>query len=146
MTDTVNQTDIASCVFDVLKAIVTSAPATAKSCAYEDAPTDAQSFPSIKMQTLDGPPVEKRYLDGGSIANYRFALLLRRQATEDQDRLDARAALEDIASTLVASNIELGEGRADWGISLDTLPYRVETSADYADWKAELTLKYQTNR
>ena len=73
-------------------------------------------------------------------------LLLRRQALEDQDRLDARALLERVASSLAEADVELGEGRTAWDLSLDTLPYRTESAADYADWKAELTLKYQTNR
>lgn len=139
------QADVATCVFDVLKAVVEGIPSVA-TCAYEQAPTDAQGLPCITMQTIDGVPVERRYLDGGCVANYRFALLLRQQALEDQDRLDARALLERVASSLAEANVELGEGRAAWGMSLDTLPYRAESAADYADWKAELTLKYQTNR
>lgn len=139
------QADVATCVFGALKTIVEGDPGVA-SCTYEQTPTDAQGLPCITMQTLDGTPVERRYLDGGRVENYRFALLLRRQALEDQDRLDARALLERLASSLAEADVELGEGRTAWDLSLDTLPYRAESAADYADWKAELTLKYQTNR
>lgn len=139
------QADVATCVFGALKTIVEGDPGVA-SCTYEQTPTDAQGLPCITMQTLDGTPVERRYLDGGRVENYRFALLLRRQALEDQDRLDARALLERVASSLAEADVELGEGRTAWDLSLDTLPYRAELAADYADWKAELTLKYQTNR
>ena len=121
------QADVATCVFGALKTIVEGDPGVA-SCTYEQTPT------------------ERRYLDGGRVENYRFALLLRRQALEDQDRLDARALLERVASSLAEADVELGEGRTAWDLSLDTLPYRAESAADYADWKAELTLKYQTNR
>ena len=133
------QADVATCVFGALKMIVEGDPGVA-SCTYEQTPTDAQGLPCITMQTLDGTPVERRYLDGGRVENYRFALLLRRQALEDQDRL------ERVASSLAEADVELGEGRTAWDLSLDTLPYRTESAADYADWKAELTLKYQTNR
>lgn len=139
------QADVATCVFGALKMIVEGDPGVA-SCTYEQTPTDAQGLPCITMQTLDGTPVERRYLDGGRVENYRFALLLRRQALEDQDRLDARALLERVASSLAEADVELGEGCTAWDLSLDTLPYRTESAADYADWKAELTLKYQTNR
>lgn len=139
------QADVATCVFSVLKTIVEGDPGVA-SCTYEQTPTDAQGLPCITMQTLDGTPVERRYLDGGRVENYRFALLLRRQALEDQDRLDALALLERLASSLAEADVELGESRTAWDLSLDTLPYRAESAADYADWKAELTLKYQTNR
>lgn len=56
-------------------------------------------------------------------------LLLRRQALEDQDRLDARALLERVASSLAEADVELGEGRTAWDLSLDTLPYPVPESA-----------------
>lgn len=146
MTDSrATQADIAACVFDELKAIVASLP-DVTGCAYERAPTDAQDLPCITMQTLDGAPVERRYLDGGRVANYRFALLLRKQDQEDQDRLDARALLERVASSLAEAHVELGANRTAWGMTLDTLPHRAEAGAGFADWRAELTLKYQTNR
>lgn len=100
----------------------------------------------ITMQTSTALPWSAATWTEAAWRTTASALLLRRQALEDQDRLDARALLERVASSLAEADVELGEGRTAWDLSLDTLPYRAESAADYADWKAELTLKYQTNR
>lgn len=137
--------DTAACVFSALEAIVANAPEI-KSCTYEHAPTDALQLPCIIMQTLGGDPVERRYLDGGCIAAYRFSLQLRLIAEDDQSRLDARAILARIASEVERAEIDLGAGRTSWGVSSDTLPSRIDSNESPADWRTELTLNYQTHR
>lgn len=137
-----SQNDVAARVFAALEAVVANEPAI-KGCAYEHAPTDAQSLPCITMRTLEGAPIEKRYLDGGSVANYRFAVLLRQQAHDDQTRLEAQAALTRIALSLAQASIDLGAARAPRRLFLDTLPHGVKEAEGYADWQAECTLQYQ---
>lgn len=137
--------DVAACVFEALEAVIAQA-SEIKSCTYEHAPTDALQFPCIIMQTLGGDPVERRYLDGSCIAVYRFSLQLRLIAEDDQGRLDARALLARIASEVERAEIDLGAGRTPWGVSSDTLPSRIDSTEGHADWKTELTLKYQAHR
>lgn len=137
--------DVAVSVFEALEAIIANAPEI-KSCTYEHVPTDALQLPCIIMQTLGGDPVERRYLDGSCIAAYRFSLRLRLVADNDQERLDARALLDRIASEVEQTAIDLGVGRTPWGVSSDTLPSRIETAEGRADWQTELTLKYQVHR
>lgn len=137
--------DVAACVFEALASIVAHAPEI-KSCTYEHAPTDTLQLPCLIMQTLGGDPIERRYLDGSCIAAYRFSLQLRLIVEDDQGRLDARATLARIALEVEQADIDLGAGRTSWGVSSDTLPSRIESAEGSADWKTELTLKYQVHR
>ena len=140
----VEHEDVAARVFATLETLVTGF-SEIKGCEYEHAPTEAPSLPCVTMQTLGGDPIEKRYLDGSRIAAYRFSLQLRQQTEDDQGRLDARSLLERLASEIEHTAIDLGAGRASWGVSSDTLPSRIESTEGYADWRTELTLKYRTN-
>lgn len=140
----VDQTDIAERVFNVVEAIVEASEGF--SCEYEYLPADAKELPCVMMQTLTGPPLEKTYLDGSYVANYRFALYLRQADADTQARLDARGILNSLAEAVMASTIDLGEGCSMWSLRKENLPSRMQADEGYIDYQVTLALKYKALR
>ena len=74
-----DRADVVERLYGAVEALVLSSPAGLR-CEYEYLPTDRSELPCVSMQVLDGDPIERRYLDGGTVWRLPVALVLR-QAT-----------------------------------------------------------------
>jgi len=136
-----DQTDIAEKVLEAVEALV----AENLPVEYEYLPADVKELPCLMVSTIPGNPVEKEYVDGSYIANYRFGLLLRQSAEDSQARLDAIRILRNIADDLCKSPPRL-EGVEVWGLNKDNLPSRIATEEPYVDYQVTLTVQYKAHR
>ena len=63
-----DRADVVERLYGAVEALVLSSPAGLR-CEYEYLPTDRSELPCVSMQVLDGDPIERRYLDGGTVWN-----------------------------------------------------------------------------
>jgi len=140
----INQTNIAEKVFDTVEVLTKELPGLG--CEYEYLPTNAKELPCLMMSTLPGNPIEKEYLDGAYIANYRFSLLLRQAAEETQARIDALQSLRNLANLLEKDPPELGDGCQVWSCQVDNLPARISAEEPYVDYQVTLRVQYRAHR
>lgn len=140
----ISQTDVAENVFDAVEALVNTS-CIGMTCEYEYLPTSKADLPCIMVQTLTGKPIEREYLDGSYLANYRFALYLRTIDDSTRTRLDGRKILKDLASILCTNHPKLDNDKVVWSCECDTLPCRISTEPSYSDWQVTLTLKYKSH-
>ena len=54
----------------------------------------------MSMQVLDGDPIERRYLDGGTVWRLPVALVLRQAADDTAERLDAQEILRSLCAAV----------------------------------------------
>ena len=113
----VDQTDMAERVYEAVEALVESSPLGLR-CEYEYLPTKRAELPCLSMQTLGGDPVVRRYLDGGVVLQYPFALVLRQSSEDTRDRLDAPRVLRELSRALCS----LGEPEAVATLDLECAP------------------------
>ena len=144
MADEIDQTDVAERVYGAVEAIAASMPEGLR-CGYEYLPADAGELPCLSVATLTGNPVEMGFLDGGYIANYRFAVQLRQAEADTRGRLDAPRILRELATAFCAAPLDLG-GAALYSRSVDTLPSRVSAAAGAIDYQVTLTVRYRSQR
>jgi len=139
----VDQTDIAEKTLEVIEGLIKKADKEKISCEYEFLPTNALELPCVTMTTLPGSPIEKTYLDGSYVANYRFGLTLRQTAEDMRKRLDARAFLQQLAKDFCETAIDLGEDCQIWYIKIDNLPSRIADDDNFIDYQVTLTVQYK---
>lgn len=152
MADEIDQSGIAERVYGAVEALVASS-ALPLGCEYEYLPTERAELPCISVQTLNGAPVEKRYLDGSYVAAYRFALVLRQESDDTRERLDSTkilrelaAAVRSLADPTTRTTLDLGSEARLWSISADTLPARVQAQQGCTDYQVTLAVKYKQQR
>lgn len=141
----IDQTDVAEKVYDVVEALVSSSSLDLV-CEYEYLPATSSELPCVTMQTLTGTPVEREYLDGAYIANYRFALYLRMEAADTASRLSGRKVLDALAKEFAVAKLDFGESYDIWEQRIDTLPCRIAAEEAWADYQVTLTIKYKSHR
>ena len=124
-----DRADVVERLYGAVEALVLSSPAGLR-CEYEYLPTDRSELPCVSMQVLDGDPIERRYLDGGTVWRLPVALVLRQAADDTAERLDAQEILR-----ARLREIEAG-----------TLPARVQAAPGTTDYRVTLVVKYKTQR
>lgn len=145
MDDEVCQADVAERAYRAVEEAARAACPGLR-CEYEYLPADAGELPCLSMITLAGSPVEMGFLDGSYIANYRFALQLRQAEADTRGRLDAAGTLRGLADALRSWPLDLGEGKALYSCSVDTLPSRVAAAEGAIDYQVTLTVRYKSQR
>lgn len=141
----IDQTDIAEKVLNVIEALVATSSIEGLRCEYEYLPTAEGELPCISMATLPGKPIEKEYLDGSYIANYRFALNLRQVAIDERARLDARKVLNDLADVFISTPLDFGSQYAIWKRMKEVNPARVAADEKYLDYQVTLLIQYKSH-
>lgn len=138
----VEERDVAMQVYSLVKEIAAAMLPNAE-CTYAALSSSEETLPCIATFPLEGDPVERRYLDGSYVATYRFALVLRVCTESDQDRMDARRDVDEIAARVEEGVIDLGSNCELWGVVRETLPYCLEESETYSDWRVTLLVTYK---
>ena len=100
-----------------------------------------------------GDPIERRYLDGGTVWRLPVALVLRQAADDTAERLDAQeilrslcAAVRSLADPSAGYSLDLGSGARLREIEAGTLPARVQAAPGTTDYRVTLVVKYKTQR
>lgn len=146
------QNDVAAYVYVAVRDAVAALAGAdnAVACAFGVAPDEASGLPCVTVIPQNANPVEKKYLDGSRVSNCAFALLLRTQATAEEDLLGACALLEKVAKRL-EEGFSIGEGRQLWSVAVDGLPHFVEeaqvgdvAATAYSDWRVTLSVTYRS--
>ena len=145
----VDQTDMAERVYEAVEALVESSPLGLR-CEYEYLPTKRAELPCLSMQTLGGDPVVRRYLDGGVVLQYPFALVLRQSSEDTRDRLDAPRVLRELSRALCSlgepeavATLDLGNARLRT-IARTSLPARIQAQPGMTDYQVTLAVQYKT--
>lgn len=146
----VDQTDVAERVYEAVEALVESSPLGLR-CEYEYLPTERAELPGMSMQTLGGDPVVRRYLDGGVVLQYPFALVLRQSSEDTRDRLDAPRVLRELAGALCSlgepgavATLDLGPDARLRTIARTSLPARIQAQPGMTDYQVTLAVQYKT--
>ena len=132
-----DRADVVERLYGAVEALVLSSPAGLR-CEYEYLPTDRSELPCVSMQVLDGDPIERRYLDGGTVWRLPVALVLR-QAADD-------TAVRSLADPSADYALDLGPGTRLREIEAGTLPARVQAAPGTTDYRVTLVVKYKTQR
>ncbi|MFR1638179.1 MAG: hypothetical protein ACLSVD_02835 [Eggerthellaceae bacterium] len=132
-----DRADVVERLYGAVEALVLSSPAGLR-CEYEYLPTDRSELPCVSMQVLDGDPIERRYLDGGTVWRLPVALVLRQAADDTAERLDAQeilrslcAAVRSLADPSAGYSLDLGSGARLREIEAGTLPARVQARRNH---------------
>lgn len=141
----IDQTDVAEAVYDAMKALAGTIEGIGAAYEYEYLPTDGGDLPCFGHYTLTGDPVERMYLDGTYLSNYRFQVILRQGASDSRSRLDAVKVLRSLADAFVAGPIALGDGCKVAQRKKETLPSRILAEASYVDYQVTLSVQYKAH-
>lgn len=141
----VDQTDIASKVYDVVESLVTASTIDA-ACEYEYLSTEGDDLPCFGVYTLAGDPVEKEYLDGTYLANYRFMIILRQPGDDTDSRLFAVAVLRELSDVFANAPLDFGDTYTIWKKERQSLPARLSVTESYVDYQVTLRIQYKAHR
>ena len=117
-----------------------------KPCPIEmELPEDAPARLAMAMQPLSGAIELRRYIDGGFIGAWPFAVLVRFATRDDEKRLNAAGILHSLGAWLRSNSMPpIGEGRTPIAYEMTALPscaLRYEDGT--ADYQAVFRLVYR---
>lgn len=109
-------------------------------------PTDPGDLPAAMVRMLPGDPVVRRYRCGDWIGRQRWALYLRADARDTEQRVDAVAKLQEASERLEAAALRLPEGYEHRSTEADGTPAMQDAAEGYETWQVTFETQFKRYR